>query len=112
MGLRDYLRLVRRHLRLIGAIAALCATAALLTSLAATPVYQADAKLLVLAKTDPAGGTASAYEGALLSQQLVESFVQVLQSRPIAEAALRAAPAPLGAETLQRRIHAAAIPET
>src|SRR6266542_902658 len=90
MGLRDYHRLVRRHVRLIAAIAVLCATAALVTSLAVTPVYQADAKLLVLAKSDPAGGTASAYEGTLLSQQLVDSFVQVLQSRPVAEAALRA----------------------
>src|SRR5919198_752632 len=112
MGLRDYLRLVRRHLRLIAAIAVLCATAALVTSLASTPVYQADAKLLVLAKSAPAGGTASAYEGALLSQQLVESLVQVLQSRPIAEAALRTTPAPISAATLQRRTHASAIPET
>ncbi len=112
MGLRDYLQLVRRHVRLIAAIAVLCAAAALVTSLAATPVYQADAKLLVLAKGDPAGGTASAYEGALLSQQLVESFVQVLQSRPIAEAALRATPAPISAATLQGRTHATAIPET
>src|SRR6266540_1312389 len=103
MGLRTYLHLVRRHAKLIAAIAVLCATAALLTSLAATPVYQADAKLLVLAKSDPAGGTASAYEGALLSQQLVDSLVQVLQSRPIAQAALRATPAPIDAGALQRR---------
>ncbi len=112
MGLRTYLHLVRRHAKLIAAIAVLCATAALLTSLAATPVYQADAKLLVLAKSDPAGGTASAYEGALLSQQLVDSLVQVLQSRPIAQAALRATPAPIDAGALQRRTHAAAIPDT
>jgi capsular exopolysaccharide synthesis family protein len=112
MGLRDYLDIVRKHFRLIAAITVLCATAALLASLAVTPVYQADAKLLVLAKTDPAGGTASAYEGALLSQQLVVSFVQVLQSRPVAEAALRGAATPLSAAALQQRIHAEAIPET
>jgi len=113
MGLRDYHRLVRRHVRLIAAIAVLCATAALVTSLAVTPVYQADAKLLVLAKSDPAGGTASAYEGTLLSQQLVDSFVQVLQSRPVAEAALRAIGGrSISVATLQRRTHAEAVPDT
>jgi polysaccharide biosynthesis transport protein len=112
MGPPDYLDILRKHLRLIVAITMLCATAALVISLTATPVYEANAKLLVLAKNDPDGGTSSAYEGALLSQQLVESFAQVLQSRPIAEAALRAGPASVSASALQGRVHAEPIPET
>src|SRR6266536_3911727 len=127
MGLRDYFDIVREHARLIAAVTALCAAAALGTSLAVTSVYRADAKLLVLAKADPAGGTSSAYEGALLSQQLVKSFVQVLESRPTAEAALRAlsapalplppapaatsAPDPGSVTDLQQRVHAEPIPE-
>lgn len=112
MGPRDYFDIVRRHARPIAAIAVLCAVAALVTSLSVTPVYQADAKLLVLAKSDPEGGTSSAYEGALLSQQLVKSFVQVLQSRPTAEAALRGDPDPISVDALQQRVHADPIPET
>ncbi|MGH3927267.1 MAG: Wzz/FepE/Etk N-terminal domain-containing protein, partial [Pseudonocardiaceae bacterium] len=70
MELRDYLRILRKRAWLIAAAALLCPATALASSLATTPVYQGTAKLLVVAKTDPGGGTASAYEGALLSQQL------------------------------------------
>jgi polysaccharide biosynthesis transport protein len=112
MELRDYLRILRKHLGLIVAATALCAAAALVTSLATTPVYQGTAKLLVVAKTDPAGGTASAYEGALLSQQLVKSFAQILESRATAEAALRLDPQPLAPRQLQGRIHAEPVTDT
>jgi receptor protein-tyrosine kinase len=90
----------------------LCAASAFATSLATIPVYEGAAKLLVVAKTDPAGGTSSAYEGALLSQQLVKSFAQILESRSTAEAALRLDPQPLTASELQRRIHAEPVVDT
>jgi polysaccharide biosynthesis transport protein len=77
-----------------------------------TPTYQGTAKLLVVAKTDPAGGTASAYEGALLSQQLVKSFAQIIKSRAIAESALRLDPQPFSSRQLLDKIQAEPVAET
>jgi capsular exopolysaccharide synthesis family protein len=66
----------------------------------------------VVAKADPDGGTASAYEGALLSQQLVKSFAQIIESRPTAEAALRLDPQPFTPRQLQAKINAEPAEET
>jgi polysaccharide biosynthesis transport protein len=112
MELRDYLRVLRKRAWIIVVVTVLCAVAALSTSLSTTPVYEADAKLLVVAKTDPGGGTSSAYEGALLSQQLVKSFAQILESRAIAEAALRLDPQPYSPSQLQGKIHAEPVIDT
>lgn len=108
----DYLRIVRKHKWHIVGATLLCTAAAVVTSLTTVPVYEGTAKLLVIAKTDPAGGTASAYEAALLSQQLVKSFAQVLESRTTAETALRLDPQPFTARQLQAKIHAEAVAET
>jgi capsular exopolysaccharide synthesis family protein len=112
MELRDYLRILRKRAWLIVVAALLCPGAALVTSMATTPVYQATAKLLVVAKTEPGGGTSSAYEGALLSQQLVKSFAQVLESRATAEAALSLDPQPFTPRELQGRINAEPLNDT
>jgi succinoglycan biosynthesis transport protein ExoP len=112
MELRDYLRIARKRAWLIVTATVLCAGAALVTSLATTPVYQGTAKLFVVAKTDPEGGTASAYEGALLSQQLVKSFAQIIESRATAEAALRLDPQPFTPRQLQDKISAEPAAET
>jgi capsular exopolysaccharide synthesis family protein len=112
MELRAYLRIVRKRAWLIAIAAVLCTAAALAISLATIPVYEGTAKLLVVAKSDPAGGISSAYEGALLSQQLVKSFAQILESRATAEAALRLDPLPLTARQLQQRVHAEPVIDT
>jgi succinoglycan biosynthesis transport protein ExoP len=112
MELRDYLRIARKRVWLIVAATLLFTAAAFGTSLATTPVYQGTAKLLVVAKTDPAGGTASAYEGALLSQQLVKSFAQILESRTTAEAALRLDAQPFTPRQLQAKISAEPVTDT
>jgi succinoglycan biosynthesis transport protein ExoP len=112
MELRAYLRVIRKHAWLIVVAGLLSPAAALVSSAATTPVYQATAKLLVVAKTDPGGGTASAYEGTLLSQQLVKSFAQILESRATAEAALRLDPQPFTPRQLQSRVHAEPVTDT
>jgi capsular exopolysaccharide synthesis family protein len=112
MELRDYLRIIRKRAWLIVLAGLLCPAAALVSSEATIPVYQATAKLLVVAKTDPGGGTASAYEGTLLSQQLVKSFAQILESRATAEAALRLDPQPFTPRQLQAKISAEPVTET
>jgi succinoglycan biosynthesis transport protein ExoP len=112
MEQRDYLRIIRKHRWVITGAIVLSAAASLMTSLATIPVYQGTAKLLVVAKTDPAGGTTSAYEGTLLSQQLVKSFAQILESRATAETALRLDPQPLTPRQLQGKIHAEPVADT
>jgi len=112
MELRDYFRIIRKRIWLIVLAGLLCPAAALVSSEATIPVYQATAKLLVVAKTDPGGGTASAYEGTLLSQQLVKSFAQILESRATAEAALRLDPQPFTPRQLQARVHAEPVTDT
>jgi tyrosine-protein kinase len=112
MELRDYLRIIRKRLILIIVATIACAAAALGTSLASTPIYQGTTKLLVVAKTERDGGISSAYQGALLSQQLVESFAQILESRGTAEQALRLDPLPITPRQLREKVKAEPVPET
>jgi polysaccharide biosynthesis transport protein len=112
MELRDYFRIARKRAWIIVVATLVCAGSALVASLATTPVYQGTAKLIVVAKADPTGGVTSAYEGALLSQQLVKSFAQILESRTIAETALRLDPQPLRPAELQQKIHAEPVTGT
>ena len=112
MELRDYLRIFRKR-RWVIAVAILLGTGvAAAGSLATTPVYEGSAKLLVVAKSDPGGDNSSALEGALLSQQLVKSFAQILESRATAQAALRLDPQPFTPSQLQSKVSAEPVPET
>ena len=86
MDLRHYLRVLRKHLILIVAATLLCIAGAMVTTIGTTPVYEGTAKLLVVAETDPAGGVSSALQGTMLSQQLIESFAKILESRATANA--------------------------
>jgi capsular exopolysaccharide synthesis family protein len=112
MDLRHYLRVLRKHAVLILAATLLCAAGAIVTSIGTTPVYEGTAKLLIVAKTDPAGGVSSALQGTMLSQQLIESFAQILESRATAEAALRLDPLPLTPSQLQAKVHAEPVTDT
>jgi capsular exopolysaccharide synthesis family protein len=112
MEFRDYLRILRKRALLIVVTVLVCAGATYGLSASTTPVYQGTAKLLVVAKTDPRGGTTSAYEGALLSQQLVKSFAQIIESRVTAETALRLDPQPFSPRQLQAKISAEPVIDT
>ena len=112
MELRDYLRITRKRAWLIVLAVTVCAGAAYATSTATAPVYEGTAKLLVVAKVDPRGGADSALQGTLLSQQLVKSFAQIIQSRATAEAALRLDPQPFSPRQLQAKVHAEPVPDT
>jgi succinoglycan biosynthesis transport protein ExoP len=112
MDFVGYLRLLRKRMWFVVLLTALGVAAAVVASLATTPVYQAHAELLVVARSQPGAGVDSAYQGALLSQQLVKSFAQMLQSRATAEAALQRNDYPLTASQLQPRIHAEPILDT
>jgi capsular exopolysaccharide synthesis family protein len=112
MDRRGYLRVLRRRKVTVAAAMLICVTVALGLSLAAEPTYQAEAKLLVVAKSRPGGGVSSAYEGALLSQQLIASFSEMLQSRAILQRALELDPQPLTANQLQAQVNAQPILDT
>jgi polysaccharide biosynthesis transport protein len=112
MELRDYFRIIRKRASLIVLAAVLCSGTALVTSKATAPVYEATAKLLVVAKVDPGDETNSALQGTLLSQQLVKSFAEILQSRTTAETALRLDPQPFSPRQLQEKVHAEPVPDT
>jgi tyrosine-protein kinase len=111
-ALTDYLRILRKRKLLVLAAVVCCAATALAASAATIPVYRASAKLLVMARTQPSGGVSSAYEGALLSQQLMQSFAAVIEARPTAEAALRRQYENIPAGVLQQRVKAEPIPDT
>jgi len=111
-ALTDYLRILRKRKLLVLAAVVCCAATALAASTATIPVYRASAKLLVMARTQPSGGVSSAYEGALLSQQLMQSFAAVIEARPTAEAALRRQYENIPAGVLQQRVKAEPIPDT
>ncbi len=53
MELRDYLRIIRKRAWLIVLAVAVCAGVTYGTSTATAPVYEGNAKLLVMAKLDP-----------------------------------------------------------
>ena len=115
MNLQEAIKLLRKR-KLLVIAAAVQTTAALATSVATKPVYQTSAKLLVVAQTNPEGGVNSAYQAALLSEQLVKSLTEVLRSRRTAERTLARYPEPLNsgmtARGLAARVQAEAIPET
>ena len=112
MELRDYLRLVRKRKRLLIALAVLGGLVAYAISMAIVPVYEAQAKLLILARTRTSGGVTSAYEGALLSQQLTKSFAEILKSRTTAKGALSRGSYKLTPNEIQSRVGAESIPDT
>jgi capsular exopolysaccharide synthesis family protein len=112
MELRDYFRIIRNRAWLIMLAVALCGGAAYAACTATAPVYEGSAKLLVVAKTDPREGATSALQGTLLSQQLVKSFAQIIQSRTTAETALHLDPQPFSPRQLQAKVHAEPVPDT
>ena len=113
MELRDYLRILRKHAWLIVAATLLCAAGAHLSPrLATTPVYQGTAKLLVVAKTDPGGGTSSALRGGAAlpaARQVVRSDPRVAGHRRG-----RAAPRPTAVHSppAAGKVHAEPVTDT
>jgi capsular exopolysaccharide synthesis family protein len=112
MDARDKQGILRKRKWSIVAITLACTIGAVLASVTTTPVYEGRATLLVVAKNEPGGGVSSAYQGTLLSQQLVKSFAEILQSRATAEAALRLDPVPISPGELQRKIKAKPVVDT
>lgn len=84
MDLRDYLRLLRSRWLLIAVITLMGLGAAAAATLATTPQYKSTTTVFVSAG-DAQASLGSAYTGSLLSQQRVQSYVDVAKGRPIAQ---------------------------
>ncbi len=83
MELKDYLSLVRRWAWLLAVGLVLGALGGLLVSIFQTPVYQASTRLLVM-RAPQEKSTDYTY---LSDQQLVQTYIQLLTTRPVIEGA-------------------------
>ncbi len=81
MDLRDYVRLLRVRRLLIITCTLLGLAAAAAVTLAATPIYQAKARLFV--SSSDSGSLGAAYTGSLFTQARVKSYVTLIDSPPV-----------------------------
>jgi polysaccharide biosynthesis transport protein len=84
VDLRDYLRVLRSRWLLIAVITLVAVGAAAGATLLTTPLYKSTTTVFVSAG-DAQSNLGSAYTGSLLSQQRVQSYVDVAKTRPIAQ---------------------------
>jgi len=85
LSLRDFLRVIRRRLWIIGLVAIVLTGAAVGFSLAQTPMYEASIKILVGQER----GTSETPVGVYDLQQLSRTMAGGVASRPVAEAVIR-----------------------
>jgi succinoglycan biosynthesis transport protein ExoP len=87
--LRDFVRVLRRRWRIVSALAAVGVLAAVLVTVLATPVYQADTQVFVSLRESGGAASSNAYQGSLFSQERVKSYAKIADSpavtRPVIE---------------------------
>ena len=86
MDLRDYALLLRKRWRLIALCTLLAVAAALLATLATTPVYKASAQLFVSTATGAEGDVGGLSAGGQFAQQRVKSYADIVDSPPVTDA--------------------------
>jgi capsular polysaccharide biosynthesis protein len=107
--LSDYLRVLRRRWRLIVACVVIAVLAAGVFTFQATPQYASTAKLYVSATT---GETSADYQGGLLAQQRVTSYVDLVTGEEVAQQVIAELGVNESASALSDRTTAALVPET
>ena len=103
--LRDYLRLVRAQWLFIAVCVLVSTASAVLFTVRATPIYSASVKLIVNARA-AAGDPTTAYQGNLLSQQLVKSYADLLTGRTMAQAVATDLDLDISAQQIMGALHA------
>ena len=111
MELRDYIRLLRTQWLLIAASVLATAAIAAVYTARATPMYSASVKLIVNARAT-AGDPSNAYQGNLLSQQLVKSYADLLTGRTMAQAVVDDLGLAVSAGQILSELNATAVPDT
>ncbi|HWO94338.1 MAG TPA: polysaccharide biosynthesis tyrosine autokinase [Dehalococcoidia bacterium] len=109
MELRQYLNIARRWWWLAVLAMAVAGSAAYFVSSSRTPVYEAEATLLVNRGQNPNSPT---YEDVLSSQQLVKTYAQMIESRPVLEEARGRLPDGVSLSDLEAGVDGSAIEDT
>ncbi|MGW4421168.1 polysaccharide biosynthesis tyrosine autokinase [Streptosporangium sp. NPDC004631] len=107
MNLLSYLWLIRKNWPFITGTLALSIVAALALTAVMPPAYAASVSMMVSASNQE-GGTVTAYQAALLSQQRMQSYANLLTSRRVLQAIAGGG----DVEKLRKNIVAEAVPDT
>ncbi len=109
--LRDYVRALRRSWPLLVVCVMLGALVAAAATWREAKAYAA-AETLVVVSSDGTDSATSAYQGGLLSQQRVKSYVDLVASDRIAAGAVARLGLDMPSRSLQAKIKAEAVPDT
>jgi capsular polysaccharide biosynthesis protein len=85
--LREYLRILRRRWLVVVSMLVVCVAAAAALAWARPPTYTASTQLFVSASA-PSGNPTQSYEGGLFAQQRVLSYMSIVSSPLVVQAAL------------------------
>src|SRR5436190_17641592 len=110
VDLREYLRILRLHWRIIVACMLLTIGVAAALSVLTTPIYQARATLFI--STPDSSGVAGAYTGSLFTQQRVKSYVNFVSSPTVAQRVVDDLGLDMSPETLSAKVGANAPLDT
>lgn len=110
MEVRRYLSLLWQWLWLILLSTAAAGATAFLLSARTTAVYRASSRLLI----DEAPGSSGSndYSLLLLEQRLAQTYVEILNTRPVRQATIERLDLPFSAETLATMLSVSALPDT
>ncbi len=108
MNLRNFIRLLRDQWKLIVVVAAVAAGASAALTARTTPLYASSVTFYVSAQANTSDPV-SAYQGDLLSQQVVQSFTELLRGPMLVRAVigdlgLKASPGTIAAEISTRPV--------
>lgn len=110
MEVRRYLSLFWRWVWLILLGTAAAGATAFLLSTKTTPVYRASSRLLI--DEAPGGNGSNDYSQLLLEQRLAQTYVEIINTRPVHQATIERLNLPFPAETLATMLSVAALPDT
>lgn len=112
MTLHGYLQVLRERWKLIVVTLLIGAAGAAALTVTATKMYASSVTMFVSAQDGQDLSATNAYQGNLLSQQRVKSYVELLQSRRLAQQVVSATKVPITPAALAGEISAASQPDT
>ena len=111
MNGRNFIRLLRDHWKLILVVAAVAAGASAALTARTTPLYESSVTFYVSAQNNTSDPI-SAYQGDLLSQQVVQSFAELLRGPMLVQAVINDLGLPAAPGTIAAEISTRPIPQT
>jgi capsular exopolysaccharide synthesis family protein len=111
VDLHEYVRLLRRRWRVIVVVTLSVVAAAALVTATADQTYRAQAKLFVSTQGDN-DTVSGVYQGGLLAQQRVKSYVDLIQGRRVAERVIQKLELSMSPEELRKKVDASAPLDT